>query len=356
MFCLQNIHYARIPNDIIKLYLDIYPFIGRNEEMLQTVSKDYDVLVAETVRQDAYFFAQFINLQLSESRYKQILMKDVQPKTKHERLLRNIKKAFEKIHEETDDFDLFVTEIHDLLKFLYKDVDVDTNLQFSKVEKKKRQSLNLLATTHSTKREMLEELTNLYKATHKKNEFEVSFIIINFVIDFVNLKPFVKYNDVIGYFLMYVLLLKHGYNSLHLSSLFELLYKRKALLDKLFKDASHNWSEGLSDIIPLHRFMLERLLETYKGLHELLRNYTFDLQTNKSDYIENTINRLDEVFTKEEIRVAHPTISDSTINRTLKRLRDEKKIRPLGKGRSAKWMKLYKSQKKPLYEQTSLKV
>ena len=356
MYCLQNIHYTRIPNDIIKLYLEIYPFMGRNADMLKTVSKDYDVLVAETVRQDAYFFAQMLNLQISDSRYKNILMKDIQPKTKHERLLKNIKSAFQKIHQETDDFELFMREIYDLLKFLYHDVDVESHLQFAKIEKKKKESLNLLATTYPSKREMLEGLTNLYKQTVKKNEFEISFTIINFTVDFLNLKPFVKYNETIGYLLLYILLLKHGYKSLHLSSFFELIYKRKAQLDKLFKDASHNWSEGLSDVIPLHRFILERLLESYQSLHELLRNYTFDLQTNKSDYIENTINRLEEVFTKEEIRLAHPTISDSTINRTLKRLRDEKKIRPLGKGRSAKWMKLYKNKKKPLYEQTSLKV
>jgi len=52
------------------------------------------------------------------------------------------------------------------------------------------------------------------------------------------------------------------------------------------------------------------------------------------------------VFSKDDIRLKHPLISDSTINRTLKRLQQENKIRPLGKGRSAKWIKLYKKEKK----------
>ncbi|MFU8786621.1 MAG: hypothetical protein ACNA7U_05170, partial [Candidatus Izemoplasmataceae bacterium] len=206
-------------------------------------------------------------------------------------------------------------------------------------------------------REALEELLKEYKSLKSKGDYEISFILTNFYIDFINLKPFTKHNEVLGLVLLYILLLTNGYESLHLASLFELFYKQNVKLEKQIKDASHNWSENLADTMQLHRFMLELLLESYKSLHELLRNYTFDQQTNKSDYIENTINKLEEVFTKEEIRAQHPTISESTINRTLKRMRDEKKIRPLGKGRSAKWMKLYPSQKKnTVYDQLKLKV
>ena len=356
MFSIQNIHFTRIPNDIIGLYLEIYPFIGRNVSMLQTVEKDYDVLVSETIRKDAYYLAQFFGLSLPDSRFKSLLLKDVQPKNMQEKVLKNIKLALQKVHANPDEFQLFVTEIYDLLKFIYKDTEADHHLQFSKVEKRKSKNLTLLSTTHATKRDMLETLTREFNSTLKQGKYEVSYLIVNFVVDFLNLKPFLKHNDELGLLLLYIMLIKYQYKSLHLSSFFELLHKSKVHFDKLLKDASHNWSEGVSDLIPLHRFILERLLESYKQLHELLRNYTFDLQNNKSDYIENTINRLDEVFTKEDIRMHHPTISDSTINRTLKRLRDEKKIRPLGKGRSAKWMKLIKNKKKPLYEQTSLKV
>jgi hypothetical protein len=357
MYCLKNIEYARIPNDIIKLYLQIYPFIGRNTEMLNTVSRDFDVLSAQTIRTDAYFLAHMLNLTIAEGRYRQILTKDVQAKTKDEKLLRNIKYAFEKIHQETETFNFHITEVYDLLKFLYKDVEKDSQLTYAKSEKKKQGSINLLSSAHPTKREALEELIDTFKYIRNKSDFESSFVIVNFYVDFINLKPFSMHNDVIGLVMLYILLLSHGYRSLHLASVFEMLHKQHSQLDKFTKDASHNWSEGLADVMPLHRFMLKRLLESYKGLHDLLRNYTFDLQTNKSDYIENTINKLDEVFTKEEIRAQHPTISDSTINRTLKRLRDEKKIRPLGTGRSAKWMKLYQSQKKTsIYEQIKLKV
>ena len=93
--------------------------------------------------------------------------------------------------------------------------------------------------------------------------------------------------------------------------------------------------------------------ELYYDLSERARDFEYEskLEISKSDYIENTIMKLDEVFAKEEIRKRHPLISDSTINRTLKRLQEEDKIRPLGKGRSAKWIKLVKSTKKLNYQE-----
>jgi len=47
-----------------------------------------------------------------------------------------------------------------------------------------------------------------------------------------------------------------------------------------------------------------------------------------------------QVFTRDMIKEQCPQLSDSTINRALKRLKDENKIRPNGTGRSATWVKL----------------
>ena len=76
---------------------------------------------------------------------------------------------------------------------------------------------------------------------------------------------------------------------------------------------------------------------SFKKVYEI---YEFDRSINKANNIENTILKLPEIFTKEEIRINHPFVSESTINRTLSKLRDEKVIKPLGKGRSAKWIKI----------------
>ncbi len=357
MHCLNHIEHAKIPNDIIKLYLQTYPYIGRNHEMMHTVETDKEALIEHTIKQDAFYFSQLFKAPLSDSRYRQILTKDTQPKNKDELFVARLKQAFLKMHHEAETFDLIHNEIYDLLRFLFQNIDTDQSLQFAKMEKNKRRNIDLLASSYTSKREMLIALIDRYKAIIKNQTFESGFVITNFYIDFINIKPFVKHNETIGLLLLYLLQLVQGYRCYHLSSFFEKIHKQKIVFFKHQKDASHNWHEGLSNTMNLHRFLLEIAVESYKDVSETIRNYTFDHQFNKSDYIENTINRLDEVFTKEDIREAHPTVSDSTINRTLKRMREENKIRPLGKGRSAKWMKLYKSPKKRSFqEQLTLKL
>jgi hypothetical protein len=118
-----------------------------------------------------------------------------------------------------------------------------------------------------------------------------------------------------------------------------------------------NWKEGYAEIMPMHRLLLQIFRDMYKELGDQARDYEYEskLEISKSDYVENTIDKLNDVFSKEDIRVKHPLISDSTINRTLQRMQADNKIRPLGKGRSAKWIKLYKKEtKKGIMEQLNL--
>lgn len=358
MHCLSNIDHTRIPNHVIKRYVLLYPYIGRNEDMMSTIEKDEEALILHTVREDVYYLSQIFDIKLSDARYRAILTKDVQPKTKDERLVSHMRQAFIKIHEDAADFSLGHNEFRDLLKLLYKDIEPDQALAYSKMEKKRKKgSINLLASSHKNKQDLLIALVNEFNDIITKRDFEVGFTITNFYIDFINIKPFVKHNEKIGLIFLYIMLLSNGYESFHLSSFFEKIFKRLETFNKHVKDASHNWAEGLANVMHLHTFLLDIALESYKETSEMLRNYRFDHNLNKSDYIENTINKLPEVFTKEQVREEHPTVSDSTINRTLKRLRDENKIRPLGKGRSAKWMKLYKTAKKQSFaEQMNFKL
>jgi hypothetical protein len=60
----------------------------------------------------------------------------------------------------------------------------------------------------------------------------------------------------------------------------------------------------------------------------------------KIDNVESSILRLPEIFTREQVRQLHPTISDSTLNRALENLKRQNKIRPNGTGRSATWVRL----------------
>ena len=106
------------------------------------------------------------------------------------------------------------------------------------------------------------------------------------------------------------------------------------------KDASFNWKEGYAQPIVFVDFILNLSLVAYKKTDELIKNYEFDRRMNKSENLENSILNMGSIFSKEELRELYPYISESTINRSLIKMKEAGVIKPIGKGRSAKWMKL----------------
>ncbi len=354
MNCLTNINRTQVPHDIIMAYINIYKSIGMNDYNHEALNSDYQVMVRQTINNDTYYFVKFLELNVSETRLKSLIYKDILPKNKDEKFILNLKKVFIKIHKETSTFELMTNEVFDLLNFLYKDVLNENKLGFKKTEKKSNK-INLYNGKLTSKREDLDQIISLYHSITSDNKYEISYIAINFFVDFINIAPFIEKNEEIGILLLYILLITNSYEAFEFISFMELLNENKDEFYRVLRNASYNWVEGFSQLLPFHRFVINVSLQAYNKINLLIRDHEFDAHLNKSNNVENTIHKLDDVFSKDDIRIAHPYISDSTINRTLKRLRDEEKIRPLGKGRSAKWIKLFESKnKKVVYEQLDL--
>jgi hypothetical protein len=342
---MENLHRTQIPHDVIMEYLQLYKSIGNNRHNHELFEADFDVMVRRTVRSNTYFFAKFFDIDISDARFKSLIDKGVKPKNKEELLLRNIHNAFTKIHDETSSFELLVSEIQDLLRFLYGDILPQQTMQYRKFKADSRHA-TLLTSKQGSTRESLERIVHLFKRALEHPEFEISYVALNFYIDFLHIKPFYEKNEEVALMLLYILLLANGYEVFEYIPFFEELAERKEQFEEAVIQASFNWELGYAQVLPLHQMILHLAIEAYDNLDYLVRDYQFDKRLNKSDNVENTINKLEDVFSKDDIRTQHPYISDSTINRTLKRLRDEKKIRPLGKGRSAKWIKLVPTKKK----------
>ena len=135
-------------------------------------------------------------------------------------------------------------------------------------------------------------------------------------------------------------MLKSELDVFHYVSFFEMIYNNLGEFNDRLLDVSYNWKEGISQPTSFIRFMITLILEAYEKAEKIIYEYKIDQNLSKGDNIENTILKLPAIFTKDQIRAVHPYVSESTINRALQKLRDENKIKPLGKGRSAKWRRI----------------
>jgi hypothetical protein len=337
MSTVLNIDRFIIPNDVIVSIANIYKWIGQNKFFKDIVKNDLDKIVDQTVERDAFFLAQILELDISDSRTRLIIIKNSTPRNKEEATLYNLKETLTNIQRNYKNLRFQSNDVLNIINYIYPNYK---DIKFDFIHTSKRSVLKSQAAT--SKRIILDEINDQLEIYIHKNDYEKITLFLNYFIDFYNIGPFTDKNYTAALVLLYLLIFQCDLEAFKYISFFELLFANYKEFQTEVKNASFNWKEGFAQTLSFVRFMNKLIIKGYEKAHSIIKDYKFDANLNKADNIGNTISKLPDIFTKEEIRIVHPYVSESTINRALKQLRDEGRIKPLGKGRSAKWVKIYK--------------
>lgn len=335
MNCMKNMSRILIPNDLMIPLVNLYRFIGRNELYAQSFTDHHEQVMNQTIERDTYFLGRMLRLNITDPRMRLIITKDSSPRNKEETVLFKIKEVLYNIHQTFSKYMLNSADILAMLNHIYSQYN---QVRFEPLNLNRKMAISPGKSKRVIFDETIAEYTNLFE----KERYERIILSIHFFIDMYNIKPFTEHNELASFLTLYTLLLRSGLDVFTYVSLFEMMdtYNGEFLTE--VKNASFNWEEGYSQTLPLMRFMVKMINESYKKLDTIHKEYAFDQKLRKSDNIEATIYRLTDIFSKDDIRLVHPFVSESTINRALAKLKEEEVIKPLGKGRSAKWMKIIK--------------
>lgn len=324
MSCIENINRYIVPNDIITLLTKVYKYIGKNEIYEDIVKSHINKVVEQTIQRDAFFLGKIINLSLTDTRLRLIITKNSTPRNKEENILFNIIEMLTDIQLNHNKYDYRSNDLLNMINYIYQSQNIKYDF---------KEDINNLS-----KRNYLDNLTDT--VINNKNNAEQIILFLNYFIDLHNIKPFTANNQTASLITLYLLMLKSELNVFNYVSFFELLYNNLSEFNDCLLDVSYNWKDGIAQPTSFIRFMINLILEGYTKAEKIIFEYKVDQNISKGDNIENTIRNLPTIFTKDQIRAIHPYVSESTINRALQKLRDENKIKPLGKGRSAKWRKI----------------
>lgn len=347
MKALSNIERIQISPEVMLLLLSLYESKGKAFYYDDLFGRDFLAFERKTQEQNIIAIAKLMELKMTDARMKLFAKKKMVPRTKDEHLLINIKTAFEQLHQSPEDFELLVNEISNLLKLLSRNTEI---IHYQTYE---HQEEGVLKQKRVSKKDDLEKLMVLFERMQRSKKFELTQLIANFYVDFMNMEILTIREELVGMILLYALLVKH-FSVFRYVSFFKYFLSDKEGWKKANITASYYWSSGFAQTDMLSRILISILIKAYEEIDQMAHEYIFEKDLNKSDNIENSILKLEEIFTKEDIRKRHPNVSDATIDRTLKRLKDEDKIRPLGKGRSSKWQRVVSGHKKYGMEQLSL--
>lgn len=324
MSCIENINRYIVPNDIITLLTRVYKYIGKNETYKNDTKNNINKILEQTIQRDAFFLAKIIGLDLTDTRLRLLITKNSSPRNREETVLFNIVEILTEIQNLYSKYNIYSGDQYNLINYIYQ----NQNIKFDAKENINGRS----------KRLFLDEITDV--VYNNKSNIENIILLLNYFIDINNIKPFTSKNTLSSFLNLYILLFKAELDIFHYVSFFETIYNNLTEFNDRLLDVSYNWKEGISQPTTFIRFMLNLFIETYEAAEKAISNYKAEQSISKGDNIEQTIITLPSVFTKEQIRKFHPYVSESTINRALQKLRDENKIKPLGKGRSAKWRKV----------------
>lgn len=337
MSSLKNLQRVTYTNEMIMTLIELYKFHGKEFYYKNVLKGDAVFHQRNTILVDSFAFVSFTKINVSENRIRLIIEKESDPKTNDEKLVRNIKDIVSICIKNPQKFEHNSGQVLSLADRLYKDIK---RVQFDRI-KETGQKTTLDDHRDKTKRDSLDDLFDSFIIHSEDGKNEITNLICNFYIDFINIKPFREDNELIGIFLIYALLLRHGFTQLKYVSFMDVVRNNIETFERLVIEANYNWDSGFSKIEPLNNFIVSNLLKNYYKVERIISDKEVDTKLNKTDNIEYTILKSPEdIFTKEYLQQKHPSVSKSTIDRTLSRLKEEGKIKPLGTGRSAKWHKI----------------
>lgn len=327
-----------LPSNILNKMLEVYKYIGQNQNFENELGESKFYLIEQNIERETFIIANLLELNISENRMRLIITKDSNPTNQEEKRLVAIKEVLRIIQKDalTNTFNG-----SDILAYLNRIFGKNTH-KFTNRNYDDLIGIRNKFTKPVSIRLSYEKMLENYHLNFTKKTYEKLYLAIIAYLETVLMKPFSDHNELAGLLELYYMLLRSEIDVFKYLGFFELYIKNKEKWNNEVRLSFINFPTSHLQINGLIEQLFDYIISSYKELTNILKEKSFDKRMHKSDGIEQTISRLPSTFSKEDIRIYHPDVSDSTINRALFKLRDENFIKPLGKGRSARWIKLVK--------------
>ena len=157
--------------------------------------------------------------------------------------------------------------------------------------------------------------------------------------DFLCIHPFSDGNGRMSRLLTILLLYKNGFFVGKYISLEMIIEATKDIYYQELQASSNNWHDGTNDEIPFIKYMLSVIYKAYTECDERFRLIS-EKSLTSAERIMKVFEKTLEPLSKSDILILCPDISQRTIERALKELKDTHLIRPIGSGRATKYIKV----------------
>ncbi len=324
-----------IPSNVLMRLLNTYTLIGKNEQINIYLKDQTDYLIEKNVQDEVYTLAKYLKIKVSDNRLRLLITKNSNPLNLEERKIIGLKEVVSTI---ITDAPVNPFNGSDFLQYLNHIFGKNTHKFTNRIYN------DLLARDFDLKkvsiRAILENMIDDYHKRIIKKDYEPIYLSLIVYLFLDLMRPYTDHNELAGELMLYYMMIRIGIEPLKYVNFFAQLFEIKNKWQSEMQLCYVNFPKSplqLNDFVPL---LLDIIDNSYKQVLELIKIKKQEKRMFKRDGIEQTILTMPNTFTKEDIRRVHPQVSESTLNRSLFKMRDEGIIMPLGKGRSARWVKI----------------
>ena len=334
-----------LPVSIYHTIAKIHEYKGKQELYVKNYPDVLDKMIDVAKIQSTKSSNAIEGIYTNDARLNELMNKKTEPRNRNEEEIAGYRHVLDIIHENYAYIEFNKNDILTLHNQLYSYSYVNYKGKFKtldntimEVDELGNRKVRFQPVSSFETENYFDKMVGAYKKAVEAN-IPALILIPVLIHDFLCIHPFDDGNGRMSRLLTLLLLYKFGYFVGRYISIEMLIEESKESYYEELKRSSEKWHTGENDEIPFIRYMLGVLLKAYEECDDRF-NFIGNEKLTSPERVLSVIQRSLEPLSKKDIMILCPDISQRTIERALKELYDNSKIKQVGSGRSTKYVKI----------------
>ena len=334
-----------LPVSIYHTIAKIHEYKGKQELYVKNYPDVLDKMIDVAKIQSTKSSNAIEGIYTNDARLNELMNKKTEPRNRNEEEIAGYRHVLDIIHENYTYIEFNKNDILTLHNQLYSYSYVNYKGKFKtldntimEVDELGNRKVRFQPVSSFETENYFDKMVGAYKKAVEAN-IPALILIPVLIHDFLCIHPFDDGNGRMSRLLTLLLLYKFGYFVGRYISIEMLIEESKESYYEELKRSSEKWHTGENDEIPFIRYMLGVLLKAYEECDDRF-NFIGNEKLTSPERVLSVIQRSLEPLSKKDIMIICPDISQRTIERALKELYDNSKIKQVGSGRSTKYVKI----------------
>ena len=334
-----------LPVNIYHTIAKIHEYKGKQELYVKNYPDVLDKMIDVAKIQSTKSSNAIEGIYTNDARLNELMNKKAEPRNRNEEEIAGYRHVLDIIHENYAYIEFNKNDILTLHNQLYSYSYVNYKGKFKtldntimEVDALGNRKVRFQPVSSFETENYFDKMVEAYNKAVKEN-IPALILIPVLIHDFLCIHPFDDGNGRMSRLLTLLLLYKFGYFVGRYISIEMLIEDSKESYYEELKRSSEKWHTGENDEIPFIRYMLGVLLKAYEECDDRF-NLIGNEKLTSPERVLSVIQMSLEPLSKKDIMILCPDISQRTIERALKELYDNSKIKQVGSGRSTKYVKL----------------